>query len=1150
MAKNNFNFQVKMGLDSGGFKRGVREVQGSLNSLRSSFLSVAGALGVGFGLQSLVSNLKNTAIELDTAMNTLKNVSKVTQTFDTSVGQITTTVSNFGDNLEWLKGISDTYGQQLAVLTHSFAQFTAACEGTGLALEQQKYIYEQLTRAAAYFHLSEDSTKDMMVAVTQMMSKGKVTAEELRRQLGNSLPGAFNIMARACGMSTAELDKLMKEGKIISAEVLPKFANELAKMTEGASFDSLQLSINRLKNEWYEFTEKSNFGKLLKSGIEGLTKALSFLGNNLSHIGTLLMSIGTTVVFSKLQAQGEAYVQSMVTQINTIESRLATFQNRFKAVINSGNASIGYLGQGGKYSYFAGRYSGNDQKELQRIIQHNKELLKLYQTKKRVQGVRIFTAEEVAMLREATTQLRTFDTTANVSTVSISKLKAGVIALGATIKTSLKSAMKATVITAIIQLIYEAIMWVVDAISSATSEAKELEEQLREIYKTYEDNVNAAVTAAEEQAEQAKIYLGILKDINKSEEARRLALEKLADTLGDVEIKNIDISNLTETSEAYKLLTQRVNEWADASVKAAQIEIYAQEEARATVERRKRQQRINEIDKSGAALTEQKLSIVGETLNGALIWDYISVDTDLGKERKRLNEEIKQYDKIITNAKDNITALGIELKGIVSSTSGSGGGGGGGDTVKGIAKVYQDYINDLKELNNQLKEGAITQGKHGEELKKLYEKTYEAAAATGELSILSILQKQNSNSVLSAMEKWYLDLAVKAKESALNAMFDEADDLLDELQEQIENDLEEFFSNNSAVEEMNNRIAKYHEYLQMIPSTFKPQRSSLFDYKKSKSDILGEGYDIAADRVEAIQDIISKLKELQSQGQNVTNELEKWNSELLQAQLNADSFEDAMNIAKIREDIEDLSHSLADAIYGGFTGIVNNIDGIVSAFERLNSTLSDIDASGWEKFMAIFNTFTSILDTAIGLYEMFNTLSTISNSLKGAEAAEQATINGLKAQELATAQALLAAKGAEIGLSQTATVTKMGEAAASSVAASASAGEAVAGATASGAKMPFPINLLAIAAGVAAVVAALASMSKFADGGIVGGNSTHGDRNIARVNSGEMILNKAQQGTLWSMLNGKGGMGGRVNFKIKGSDLIGVMENEVRKRNG
>jgi len=71
----------------------------------------------------------------------------------------------------------------------------------------------------------------------------------------------------------------------------------------------------------------------------------------------------------------------------------------------------------------------------------------------------------------------------------------------------------------------------------------------------------------------------------------------------------------------------------------------------------------------------------------------------------------------------------------------------------------------------------------------------------------------------------------------------------------------------------------------------------------------------------------------------------------------------------------------------------------------------------------------------------------------------------------------------------------------------AKSGEAIAGATASGAKMPFPLNLVAIAAGIAAVIAAISMIGSFADGGIIKGSAFHGDTMLARVNAGEMILN-------------------------------------------
>ena len=100
-------------------------------------------------------------------------------------------------------------------------------------------------------------------------------------------------------------------------------------------------------------------------------------------------------------------------------------------------------------------------------------------------------------------------------------------------------------------------------------------------------------------------------------------------------------------------------------------------------------------------------------------------------------------------------------------------------------------------------------------------------------------------------------------------------------------------------------------------------------------------------------------------------------------------------------------------------------------------------------------------------------------------------------------------------------------------------------AVASAAQTPVVGWLLAGAA-VASVLAAIASLPSFSTGGIFTGNSTIGDYNLARVNSGEMILNNRQQRNLFNLLDGSGtnkAMGGEVSFKIKGTELVGVLNN-------
>lgn len=97
------------------------------------------------------------------------------------------------------------------------------------------------------------------------------------------------------------------------------------------------------------------------------------------------------------------------------------------------------------------------------------------------------------------------------------------------------------------------------------------------------------------------------------------------------------------------------------------------------------------------------------------------------------------------------------------------------------------------------------------------------------------------------------------------------------------------------------------------------------------------------------------------------------------------------------------------------------------------------------------------------------------------------------------------------------------------------------------------IEAIAAVASLGAVVANAISaaskpnIQKFADGGIVGGNSFTGDRVVANVNSGEMILNKTQQARLFKIANGGAPEGNAVTFHISGSDLVGVLNNNNRK---
>lgn len=201
----------------------------------------------------------------------------------------------------------------------------------------------------------------------------------------------------------------------------------------------------------------------------------------------------------------------------------------------------------------------------------------------------------------------------------------------------------------------------------------------------------------------------------------------------------------------------------------------------------------------------------------------------------------------------------------------------------------------------------------------------------------------------------------------------------------------------------------------------------------------------------------------------------------------------------------------ATSIVQGFEGI----DNVISDISQLSQAISE-GANGWQIFMGTLQSGIGILQSVGSVLQTLTTLQEIFGKSSIVAAAQSAAASETEAAAAATNTA-------------------------------AKSGEAIASATASGAKLPFPLNLAAIAAGIAAVISALSVIGSFADGGIVGGNSYVGDNLIARVNSGEMILNGKQQKHLFDLLDkgssGNGVNGGNVHFVIRGKDLHGVLNN-------
>ena len=179
-----------------------------------------------------------------------------------------------------LSQFADQYGLNLVAVGEAYKNFAAAAVSANVPLEQTNYIFESVAKAASVLKLSNDDLKGSLNALSQMISKGTVSAEELRGQLGERLPGAFNLAAKAMGVTTSELGKMLENGEIMAGDLLPKLALELNK-TFGdkidGKVDSLQASVNRLDNSFTNAVNNGKIGEFFKVFVDGANNALKII---------------------------------------------------------------------------------------------------------------------------------------------------------------------------------------------------------------------------------------------------------------------------------------------------------------------------------------------------------------------------------------------------------------------------------------------------------------------------------------------------------------------------------------------------------------------------------------------------------------------------------------------------------------------------------------------------------------------------------------------------------------------------------------------------------------------------------------------------------------------------------------------------------
>jgi tape measure domain-containing protein len=299
-------------------KGAVQSMRGGLDSVTQQVFSLRGALaGLGIGL--VVRDIMQAGMAAQGMANALKAT--------------TGSAENAAREWTFVNAEVDRLGINLQSAAGDFTQLAASAKGTSLAGQGVRDIFTAVAEAATVLNLSAEQTHGTLYSVGQMMSKGTVMAEELRGQMGERLYGAFQDAAKAMGVSTVEMGKMLERGEVMATDFLPRFAATLREKFAGGVAEaskSARADLNRFHTELFRL--KTDFAQ---SGfMDAVIAALNAVSTTLKDPGLTESARQLGKEFKYMAEEGHGLsgaLQSVVVVIEKLVVGMMTLRTMAKA---------------------------------------------------------------------------------------------------------------------------------------------------------------------------------------------------------------------------------------------------------------------------------------------------------------------------------------------------------------------------------------------------------------------------------------------------------------------------------------------------------------------------------------------------------------------------------------------------------------------------------------------------------------------------------------------------------------------------------------------------------------------------------------------------------------------------------------------------
>lgn len=247
--------------------RDTRQSLGYLQRIRGELLSIAATYTGLYAVGGAIRSIYDASVLMNRANARLSSV------FDGDPKAV-------ADEMAFVRAEADRLKINFEQVLEQYTKFITAIPKGTVPLERIRFIFSGFAEAARVAGLSNDDLQGVFVALTQIVSKGTLSMEELRQQLGDRLPGALQRTAKGLGITSEELIKLVSLGGVKGVESITLLADQLKKdfgTQLPTALQSANASVADFQNAMFDLRielANSGFIDTLVEGLKEITKAV------------------------------------------------------------------------------------------------------------------------------------------------------------------------------------------------------------------------------------------------------------------------------------------------------------------------------------------------------------------------------------------------------------------------------------------------------------------------------------------------------------------------------------------------------------------------------------------------------------------------------------------------------------------------------------------------------------------------------------------------------------------------------------------------------------------------------------------------------------------------------------------------------------